>query len=98
MSTRRRRANSARASISPPGVLATKLSLALAVGLAFPLLDLFGFEAGAGPAQDPGALSALAVTYALVPVALKSGAIALMWNFPLDETRQSELRASIERE
>ncbi|WP_306048768.1 MFS transporter [Oceaniradius stylonematis] len=78
--------------------LATKLSLALAVGLAFPLLDLFGFEAGAGPAQDPDALSALAVTYALVPVALKSGAIALMWNFPLDETRQSELRASIERE
>ena len=72
--------------------------LALAVGLAFPLLDLFGFEAGAGPAQDPGALTALAVTYALVPVALKSGAIALMWNFPLDETRQSKLRASIERD
>ncbi|MCR9122647.1 MAG: MFS transporter [Phyllobacteriaceae bacterium] len=78
--------------------LATKLSLALAVGIAFPVLDLFGFEAGAGPAQDPGSLTALAVTYALVPVVLKLGAIALMWNFPLDETRQSELRASIERE
>lgn len=76
--------------------LTTKLSLALAVGLAFPLLGAFGFEAGAGPAQGSTPLMALAMIYALVPVCLKLSAIALMWNFPLDEARQSELRRTIE--
>lgn len=76
--------------------LATKLSLALAVGLAFPLLDLFGFEAGAGPDQGTTPLMALAVIYALVPVCLKLAAICLMWRFPLDEARQAALRQTIE--
>lgn len=74
--------------------LATKLSLALAVGLAFPLLQFFGFEAGG--ANDARALTALAVTYAWVPVGLKLCAIALMWDFPLDERAQRDLRARIE--
>ncbi len=74
--------------------LATKLSLALAVGLAFPLLQFFGFEAGGD--NDAWALTALAVTYAWVPVALKLAAIGLMWNFPLDETTQRGLRSRIE--
>ncbi len=76
--------------------LATKLSLALAVGLAFPLLDAFGFQAGAGPSQDAGSLMALAAIYGWVPIVLKAGAIALMWNFPLDEAAQADLRRSIE--
>lgn len=76
--------------------LATKLSLALAVGLAFPVLDWFDFVPGGGPEQEAVALTALAVTYALVPVGLKLAAIALMWNFPLNEARQSELRQTIE--
>ena len=76
--------------------LATKLSLALAVGIAFPLLDRVGFQAGGGPGQDATALSALVVIYALVPVALKLGAIAIMWTFPLDEARQAALRRTIE--
>ncbi|MEL6435661.1 MAG: MFS transporter, partial [Pseudomonadota bacterium] len=36
--------------------LATKMSLALGVGVAFPLLGVFGFQAGGGPSQDPSAL------------------------------------------
>ncbi|MHB2264842.1 MFS transporter [Aliihoeflea sp. PC F10.4] len=74
--------------------LATKLALALAVGIAFPLLAYFGFAAGGD--NDATALTALAVIYAWVPVALKLVAIALMWNFPLDEIAQTDLRASIE--
>ncbi|WP_306118320.1 MULTISPECIES: MFS transporter [unclassified Roseitalea] len=76
--------------------LSTKLSLALAVGLAFPVLDAFGFRAGAGPDQDPVALAGLAITYGWVPIALKLGAIALVWNFPLDAAEQSALRRTIE--
>lgn len=74
--------------------LATKLSLALAVGIAFPLLAWFGFSAGGGNAPD--ALFALAALYAWLPAVLKLAAVALMWNFPLDEAGQDQLRASIE--
>jgi Na+/melibiose symporter-like transporter len=57
--------------------LATKLNLAVAAGIALPLLGLLGYAPGsrAGPA-----LSALAFVYAVVPCALKLGAIAaLAW-------------------
>lgn len=74
--------------------LATKLALALAVGIAFPLLAAFGFEAGGQ--NDAKALAALAILYAWVPVALKLVAVALMWNFPLDERTQTSLRSRIE--
>lgn len=75
--------------------MATKLALALAVGVAFPLLDLAGFSAGGG--NDPSALLSLALLYGLVPVVFKIAAIALMWRFPLDEAAQSNLRARILR-
>ena len=49
--------------------LATKLNLALAAGLALPLLDWFGYRPG-GP-HGASILTALAATYALLPCALK---------------------------
>lgn len=76
--------------------LATKLSLALAVGFAFPLLGAFGFQPDSNAPQSATALSALAITYAWVPAVLKLGAIALVWNFPLNEQMQQALRAKIE--
>ncbi|WP_417769921.1 MFS transporter [Stappia sp.] len=75
--------------------LATKLSLALAVGLAFPLLGLAGFDPAAADTTGIGALVAL---YAVVPVALKLAAIALMWNFPLGAKEHAELAARLARE
>lgn len=72
--------------------LATKLSLALAVGVAFPLLDLAGFESGGAGPEGLGVLVAL---YAVVPVLLKLAAIALMWRFPLDETAQAALSTAL---
>lgn len=74
--------------------LATKLSLAIGVAIAFPLLSLFGFEPGAN--NSDAALFALAAFYAWLPILFKLMAVALMWNFPLDEARQAELRGTIE--
>jgi Na+/melibiose symporter-like transporter len=70
--------------------MATKLSLALAVGLAFPALAALGFSP-----QSGGNLFALAAAYALAPVALKLAAVAIMWNHPVDRAAQEELRAAI---
>lgn len=75
--------------------MATKLALALAVGAAFPLLDLAGFRAGAGD-NAPPALLTLALLYAAAPVAFKAVAVALMWRFPLDAAAQAELRRRID--
>ncbi len=76
--------------------LATKLALAMAVGIAFPLLAFSGYDPGNDMRTETG-LKMLALLYAAVPVMLKLIAIALMWEFPLDEARQRELRAAIEQ-
>ncbi|PKO70065.1 MAG: MFS transporter [Betaproteobacteria bacterium HGW-Betaproteobacteria-16] len=47
---------------------ATKLNLALAAGLALPLLAWFGYTPGA---RDPAALQTLTIAYCLLPCALK---------------------------
>jgi GPH family glycoside/pentoside/hexuronide:cation symporter len=56
---------------------ATKLNLALAAGLALPLLGLLGYSSGA---TDSAALNALAVGYGALPCALKIiAALTLVW-------------------
>jgi glycoside/pentoside/hexuronide:cation symporter, GPH family len=55
---------------------ATKLNLALAAGLALPLLGAFGYTPGARDAQ---ALTTLTWAYCLLPCALKSVALALLY-------------------
>ncbi|MDB5885516.1 MAG: transporter, partial [Polaromonas sp.] len=55
---------------------ATKLNLALAAGLALPLLGLFGYAPGS---QDGAALTALVVAYCVLPCVLKLAAAASAW-------------------
>ncbi len=55
---------------------ASKLNLALAAGLALPLLQALGYRDGA---RDAEALQALSSVYALLPCALKLIAMALLW-------------------
>lgn len=72
-----------------------KLALAAAVGLAFPALDLVGFQAGASNA--PGAILALTLIYAAAPTVLKLVAIALVWHHPITAHRQSIIRERLAR-
>ncbi|CAL95929.1 MFS transporter [Azoarcus olearius] len=55
-----------------------KASLALAAGIALPLLGWLGYSPGA---QDEAARDALRAVYALLPVALKCVALALLWRW-----------------
>jgi len=57
---------------------ATKLNLALAAGLALPLLGLFGYAPGS---RDAAALDALVVAYCVLPCLLKLLAAACAWFF-----------------
>ncbi len=75
--------------------VATKLALAMAAAVAFPALDLFGFDARAAVQAD-GTIAAIVALYAIAPIALKLVAVALMWSFPIDEAAQSRLRALAE--
>ena len=64
--------------------MATKLALALAVGIAFPLLDWAG-----------GAGAMLVALYSLVPIAFKLAAIGLMWGYPLTAQAQAQAAARL---
>ena len=57
---------------------ATKLNLALAAGLALPLLALFGYAPGV---RDAAALNALVVAYCVLPCLLKLAAAAAAYFF-----------------
>ena len=58
--------------------LATKLNLALAAGIALPLLAALGYAPGS---REPGALTALALVYAALPCVLKLCAVAALQRF-----------------
>ncbi len=57
---------------------AIKLNLALAAGLALPLLDLFGYAPGQ---RNPQALQALVIAYCVLPCVLKLAASAALYFF-----------------
>ena len=57
---------------------ATKLNLALAAGLALPLLSVFGYTPGARDAQG---LQTLTIAYCLLPCALKALAATVLYFF-----------------
>jgi len=74
--------------------MSTKLALALAAGLTLPALGALGLG---GEAPPPLALTALALTYALIPCALKLTAVALMFGLPLTRARQAAVAARLAR-
>lgn len=76
--------------------LATKLSLALAVGIVFPLLAWVGFDASVSARNSDAALAGLVATYVWLPIGFKVLAVALMWSFPIDRDVQATLRREIE--
>lgn len=76
---------------------ATKLSFALAIGIAFPLLDVFGFSATGD--NDGNAIQGLAVLYGLPCIGFKLAALLLMRGYPITEDMHNSIRAELaERE
>ena len=62
--------------------LCTKMNLALAAFVALGVVEFYGLKTGAAGvplAQTPQALTALAVTYALIPCGLKAISVWLLW-------------------
>jgi len=75
--------------------MATKLSLALAVGLAFPLLTLLGFDTQT--VAENNNLWALSVLYGLLPIPFKLVAAWTIWRFPLDRGQHEVLQQQLNR-
>lgn len=73
----------------------TKLSFALSVLIAFPILDALGFDPQLSPKDNN--LLALAMIYAVVPIVLKAGSISLLWRYPLTARKQAVIRRHIEK-
>jgi GPH family glycoside/pentoside/hexuronide:cation symporter len=73
--------------------MSAKLSAALAVGIAFPVLALFGLDLAASPESGVNGTAAfvLAVIYAWVPCVFKLIAVMMMWRFPLDRTAHASI-------
>ena len=65
---------------------ATKLNLALAAGIALPLLGAFGYTPGG---RDADALQALTLAYCLLPCLLKLAAAGLLWTLRLHKENQA---------
>jgi Na+/melibiose symporter-like transporter len=74
--------------------VATKLALALAVGIAFPLLALAGLEPGRETTSSTG-LFALTALYSLLPAVIKLGSVALVAGYPITAARQRRIRRLI---
>lgn len=73
--------------------MATKLALALAVGLAYPLLGVAGFDANS---SDPEGVWALSLLYGLAPIPFKLAAVWLVWGFPVDRAAQASTVRTVE--
>ncbi len=74
----------------------TKLSLALAIGIGFPILDLVGLEPPAGTATTGLPAITLIALYAVAPIFFKLLAIRLVFRFPITAERQARLRRAID--
>lgn len=75
--------------------MSTKLALALAVGLTFPLLEYLGFSTDGD--NTLSALRSLAVIYAGIPVVCKLIAIVAIWTFPITQQRQELIQRRLKR-
>jgi len=74
--------------------MTSKLGAALAVGLTYALIDYLGFVPR-GEANTALALEGVRATFVWLPTAMYLAVGVIMWNFPLDETRQRENRRII---
>ena len=68
-----------------------------AAGLAYPVLSLVGFDGRPGSTNTPDAVFGLALTFVCLPLVFMLLTAWSMWNFPIDEFKQREIREAIAR-
>ncbi|MFT3965439.1 MAG: MFS transporter [Sphingobium sp.] len=76
--------------------LSGKAAIAVAVGVALPLIAWLGFDPKAGAAS--AGLEGLKWVFALGPALAHALSAALVWGFPLDEARHAEIRRALDEE
>jgi glycoside/pentoside/hexuronide:cation symporter, GPH family len=74
--------------------ISAKAGMALAVGIALPLVAWFGFNPAA-KINTPEALHGLAMVFALGPAIAHLISAALLYGFPIDEARHAEIRKEL---
>lgn len=72
---------------------ATKLAFALAIGIAFPLLDVIGFDADGPNARAQ--ISGLALLYGAAPIAFKIAASRVMRDYAITREAHDAIRRSL---
>lgn len=73
-----------------------KLGMSASMLIVGPMLDLTGFDAGAGGAQRPEALLWIRIWFVGIPVAALIAALVLLHHFPLTQERMRDIRAELE--
>ena len=74
--------------------LTLKAGIALSVGVAYSiLLPWIGYEAGADNTE--AAIQGIKYIYVLIPIGCALAMAGIMWTFPLDEAKQSEIHAAL---
>jgi glycoside/pentoside/hexuronide:cation symporter, GPH family len=77
-------------------MISSKLAGALSVGVTYVLLDYIGFNKEPGATNTPEAIMQLEWMYVAFPTGAMLLAALVMWNFPLDQTKQRDLRNEID--
>lgn len=74
--------------------MVTKIGFALGIGIGLNVLGFFGFDSQEA-IQPESAITGLRVVTGLLPAVLLLPAIAIMWKFPLNRERHTEIRREI---
>jgi Na+/melibiose symporter-like transporter len=76
--------------------ISLKAAMAVAVGIALPLVAWLGFDAAAGAHNTPEALRGLLLVFALGPAIAHLISAALVHGFPLDQAAHAEVRRQLD--
>jgi Na+/melibiose symporter-like transporter len=75
--------------------MTNKMGAAIAIGIAYAMLDVVGFQPGAENSE--AALAGLRAVYVWPTVFISIAMALILWRFPIDETRQRANREILER-
>ncbi len=76
--------------------MTNKIGYALSVGIAYPLLNLIGFNAATGAENTAFTLNSLLAVYVGLPFLFAMLGALAMWNFPIDKGEQERTRAQLQ--